>query len=66
MAYFGDRIEALFLLSMPEHVVIVHRFRSAKFRPEKVREAGHQRLLNGARAIGNRAKLINNFLRKQI
>ena len=66
MAYFGDRIEAIFLLAMPEHVDIVYRLKPGSLLRNKFCEASHMRLLNGARAIGNRVKLINNFLRKHI
>lgn len=59
--YFKDREEAYFFSSIEELIEIVSEIKDNPVKREKVRAAGHARLINSDSTIQNRAKQVYRF-----
>jgi len=59
--YFKDGEEAFFFSSISELLSIVHEIKNNPVKRERVRIAGHQRLLEGENCILDRAKKMHEF-----
>jgi len=66
LSYFKDREEAYFFSSIEELICILRELKADPDNREKVRAAGHERLLKGANTINDRALQVYKYVENKI